>query len=192
MLIDMDEQRPPASVELSGAELRRWYWLKSELIELARRLGVATGGGKADLSERVAAALDGRPLPDGTPPVRRPSATALSGPISGSTTIPEGQRCTQQLREFFAGAIGPAFRFDQHMRSYIGAAPSQTLDDAVAHWYATRSAPPTEIGSQFELNRFLRDWHQRRPDGSREEALHAWRDHRSRPVDARERPATGR
>ena len=36
----MDRRRPDLAIRLTGAELARWYWLKSELIGLARMLGV--------------------------------------------------------------------------------------------------------------------------------------------------------
>ena len=55
----------------------------------------------------------------------------------------------------------------------------------VEHWHATRSVGRPEIGGQFELNRFLRDWHRRHPGGSPVDARAAWRLHRRQPVDAR-------
>ncbi|GAA3257097.1 hypothetical protein [Streptomyces lavendulae] len=79
--------------------------------------------------------------------------------------------------------IGPGFHFDAFMREYVAQGAGRTLDEAVAHWHATRrqAAEPQPVGAQFEFNRFLRDWHSRHPGGSRTEALAAWRDHRSRP-----------
>ena len=49
-------QRPPLTAELTGAELRRWYFLRDELAAFARRLGVSAAGGKQDLTDRLAAA----------------------------------------------------------------------------------------------------------------------------------------
>ncbi|MEU7555004.1 hypothetical protein AB0B01_22130 [Streptomyces sp. NPDC044571] len=69
------------------------------------------------------------------------------------------------------------------MRDYVAGHAGHTLAEAVAHWHDTRgrAAEPPEIGAQFELNRFLRDWHTRHPDGTRREALAAWQVHRARP-----------
>ena len=44
---------------MSGAELRRWYWLRNELVDFARTLGVTTTGTKTLLTQRLAHALDG-------------------------------------------------------------------------------------------------------------------------------------
>lgn len=180
----MKEQRPSLSPSLTGAELRRWYWLKDELLAFARVIGVSTRGGKQELTARLAAALDGEPPQPPTSP-SRPAAAALAGPLTAATVIPAGQRCSQQLREFFTAEIGAGFRFDAAMRDFIADGAGRTLGDATRHWHATRGDEPREIGAQFELNRFLRDWHAAHPGASREAALAAWRDHRSRPADGR-------
>ena len=180
-----DEQRPTPSPALSGAELRRWYWTKAELLDLARALGVPTHGLKAELSERLAAALDGAPPPPTAPPRRTGGGPGLAGPLTPQTLVPEGQRCTQPLRAFFVERVGPGFRFDGPMREWVASAAGRPLAEGVEHWHRTRDRPPGEIGAQFELNRFLRAWHAEHPDRSRSEALAAWRRHRGLPVDRR-------
>lgn len=180
----MAPTRPPLSSELTGAELRRWYWLKTELISLARELGVRTTGGKQQLTTRLAAALDGAPPPDER--ASRPgTAGALPEPLTLDTVLPPGQRCTQQLRRFLEDRIGPRFRFDAHMRAFVAEGSGRSLAQAVEHWHATRSAPTRPIEPQFEFNRFRRAWHAAHPDGDRESALAAWKAHRAAPVDAR-------
>lgn len=188
------EHRPSLSPALSGAELLRWYWLRTELVDLARTLDVGRAGGKQELTARLVAALDGGPEPSrptrptppgaavaqGTPAGRQPG-----GPLTPETVILPGQRCSQELRRFFVEQLGAGFRFDGPMRRFVAAGAGRTLGEALEHWQATRSAPGGEIGPQFELNRFLRDWQAARPDGRRADALVAWRVHRSLPVDGR-------
>lgn len=178
-----DAERPDLESVRSGAELRRWYWLRSELTALARSRGLSTAGGKVDLTERLVASLDGSAPP--APVVRRPVGQQLAGPISLSTRLPPGQRSSQLLRELFLREIGPGFRFDGPMRGFVRDGAGRTLGEAVAHWHATRGRPRGEIAPQLELNRFLRRWHAEHPDGSRTEALDAWRHHRALPVDRR-------
>ncbi|MFF3209696.1 DUF6434 domain-containing protein [Streptomyces sp. NPDC002886] len=195
------EVRPAPSPELSGAELARWYWTLAELSSLARRMGLPAGGGKAAVTARIAAALDGLPAPAPVParapaPVPSPARSGgrpvhgagrqLAAPVDGASVLPPGQRCSQVLRAYFVREIGPGFHFDAFMRDYVAQGAGRTLAEAVAHWHATRAAAaePREIGAQFELNRFLRDWHARHPEGTRAQALAAWRAHRSRPREA--------
>ncbi|MFJ7269894.1 DUF6434 domain-containing protein [Streptomyces sp. NPDC099050] len=195
------EVRPDPSPELTGAELARWYWTLAELSALARRMGLPAGGGKAAVTARIAAALDGLPSPSpsptsspaSSPPPARSGGRSVGGagrqlaaPVDGASVIPPGQRCSQVLRAYFVREIGPGFHFDAFMRDYVAQGAGHTLAEAVAHWHATRAraAEPREIGAQFELNRFLREWHARHPEGARAQALAAWRVHRSRPRDA--------
>ncbi|APU43178.1 DUF6434 domain-containing protein [Streptomyces sp. TN58] len=175
--------RPRLSAELTGAELLRWYWTLAELSCLARQMGVPVRGGKAALTARLAAALDGRPEPEPAPAAPRRAGRQLAAPVDGTTVIPPGQRCSQVLREYFVREIGPGFHFDAFMREYVAGHAGHTLAEAVEHWHATRAraAEPQEVGAQFEFNRFLRDWHARHPGGTRAEALAAWRTHRARP-----------
>lgn len=176
------EKRPALEAVATGAELLRWYWTLAELSALAREMGLSAGGGKVAVTARLAAALDGNRLPE---PVRAPRRRdrRLADPVDGDTVIPEGQPCSQVLREFFVREIGPGFHFDAFMRDYVAQHAGYTLAEAVAHWHATRAraAEPQPVAAQFEFNRFLRDWHARHPDGTRQQALAAWRDHRALP-----------
>lgn len=172
---------------MTGTELLRWYWLKSELIGLARVLHVATSGSKEELTTRLVAALDGQPLP----PTRRAAGAQghqLSGDLSSSTVIAPGQRSSQELRSWFRAHAGPSFRFDRHMRDFIGSADgTTTLGDALEHWWSTRKQRVTAIDPQFELNRFTRAWYATNLSGTHGELLTAWRQYRSLPVEERDR-----
>lgn len=183
---DVTSARPFLEPTLTGIELLRWYWLKNELIEFARTLGVRTSGSKEDLTRRIAAHLDGV---DPDPEVTRPTRRAQLGPhLSADSIIPVGQRCGQNLRAWFEGQVGPSFRFDQEMRDFFARTDgTQTLHDALQHWQATRDAGHKNIDPQFEFNRFTRTWHLDNPRGSREDLLVAWAGYRAAPVDERGR-----
>ena len=180
----MAENRPDPGPELTGTELQRWYWTKAELTDLARTLGVSTSGSKIELTDRLAATLDGLPLPASQMP-RKHRSRQLAGPVSRDTVIPEGQRSSQVLRTFFETEIGSSFRFDRAMREFIANNAGATLGEAVDHWHATRGKE-YEIEPQFELNRFTRRWYAENPGGTRQQLDEAWQRYRSLPRDARE------
>jgi hypothetical protein len=48
------QNRPPIEACGTGAELRRWYWLKSELEDRTAVLGLRASGGKFTILDRVA------------------------------------------------------------------------------------------------------------------------------------------
>ncbi|MGW9074788.1 DUF6434 domain-containing protein, partial [Streptomyces yangpuensis] len=86
------EVRPLLSTALTGAELLRWYWTLAELTVLARQMGVPVRGGKAAVTARLAAALDGLPVP-GPPAAAAPPPAAGRGgaaPRDRTTVIPPG------------------------------------------------------------------------------------------------------
>lgn len=182
--------RPTLDERLSAAELRRWYWLRSELVVLARSLGITAAGGKIELTDRLCAVLDGHPREAATP--RRLTGAQLLGPLDDQTVIPPGQRCSEHLRRFFIARVGPSFRFDAATRDFIRASTGLTLGDAVRHWRATRTVDgPPDIAPQFELNRFTRDWCRDHPGGSRQGLAAAWLAHRSLPAELRSTPDPG-
>ncbi|MFT3834725.1 MAG: DUF6434 domain-containing protein [Micropruina sp.] len=182
----MSRTRPELQPGLPAAEFIRWYWLKAELQQFARVLGIRAGGGKQQLTDRIEARLAGRPFAE--PRSSTPNAAQLSGPLTADTAIPAGQRCSQHLRTWFVARLGTGFRFDAPMREFFDEADgTQTLGDAVAHWHATRDQGPRDVAGQFEYNRFTRAWHAQHPDASRREVIDAWNDYRSRPIDERGR-----
>ncbi|TJY69888.1 hypothetical protein E4J89_09325 [Arthrobacter sp. CAU 1506] len=178
--------RPEPSSSLGAQEFLRWYWLKTELQQFARDLGVSATGGKEDITARIATVLRGGPkhLPSPTSPASRKPRRQLAGPLHRGTIVPAGQRCSQVLRAWFKEELGPNFRFDGPMREFFSAADgTTTLGDAVAHWHSSRHDAPREISRQFEFNRFTRRWHREHPNGSRQEMLSAWHVYRSLPRD---------
>lgn len=178
--------RPPLDVRLSPADLLRWYWTLEELRHLARLLGVRSTGSKTVLTQRLHAALAGQPFHE--PTARRAPAAPLSSRLDHRTTIPVGQRCTQQLRAWFTEQVGPGFRFDGAMRAFIsGGDGTRTLGGALLHWHQSRGSTTEVIDEQFEHNRFTRRWRADHPGGSREELLDDWRTYRNSPVDDRGR-----
>ena len=99
-----DDGRLGLTGDLTGAELGRWYWLKVELVNYARRLGIRATGGKELLTRWIAAKLDGVPFvePQGT---RRATGAPLDLPLTPTTVIPAGQRCSQVVRAWFVEQV---------------------------------------------------------------------------------------
>lgn len=52
--------RPDICANKSGAELKRWYWLKQELVEACKAKSVSYAGTKFEILDRLARALDGQ------------------------------------------------------------------------------------------------------------------------------------
>jgi SAP domain-containing new25/Domain of unknown function (DUF6434) len=183
-LVSFGEVRPVLSSDLSGEELQRWYWMKAELVGLARVLGVSTGGGKVALTERIVAALDGR-VAEHRPTARKARSSRLPEPLTRDTVVGPRQASTQQLRTFLEREIGKRFSFDAHMRDFLASDTDKTLGQVVDHWHASRHAPRPETPPQLELIRFTKAWHVAHPAGTAEQCRAAWKEYRGLPTDKR-------
>lgn len=178
--------RPELNDSLDEQEFRRWYFTMAELQPFARTLGVRAAGPKGQLTERIAAKLAGRPQPSESRP--RPASQQMTGPLSRSTVIPEGQRSTEELRAFFTAEIGPTFTFNGHMRSYLRGGGA-TLGDAIDHWQRTVETPLPKQSESLEFNRFTRAWHAANPEGTAAQCRQAWAAFRALPADERPPPS---
>lgn len=175
--------RPACEDVDTAADVRDWYWTRAELDNVARRLGLSRRGSKADVTARLIAQLAGEdPAP---PPVRPRPVAGLSTPLTPDMVVPDGQRMTRGLRDWFIDQVGSGFRFDSHMRGFFADPRGRTLSDAVRLWHDTRSAPPPPIGAQFEYNRFTRWYRATHPQADRADLMAAWRVYKDTPAPRR-------
>lgn len=181
------EIRPSLTSALTGAELLRWYWLKDELADFARQLGIRATGSKTLLTQRIAAHLDGTAFTEPTTTRASPVAQ-LAAPLTPATVIPRGQRCSQVVRAWFVRQVGASFGFDAEMRDFFASTDgTQTMQDALDHYLRTRGQGSKDIDAQFEYNRFTRAWHTAHPSGTRDDLIAAWHEYRCSPIDSRGR-----
>lgn len=186
-------ERPMLASKLCGDELKRWYWLKQELIQFARALGVDASGGKLEIMERVCARLDGRSQPhtachSGPAPFVHVVRKMQAGVRLRESDLIPGPPCLgTRTRAFFLAHVGPQFHFNGHMRKFLkDNAGKRTMADAIAHWHATKDVAPVEIAAQFEYNRFMRGWKEKKKLGMVSGSLtarEAWFQYKQKPRD---------
>ncbi len=180
--------RPKITRVSSVEDITGWYWTKAELVDIARRLGVARSGSKAELTARLVAALDGSAgdaLPVRTSTrARPPKSEQLRPPFAPSQRIPVGQPLTRQLREWLDAQAGHPIRVNRQMRAMMREPGERTLADLLKA--ATSPVPETAIGPQFERNRFWRLMARTHPEWTRVQREKAWQEFRSRPTSERE------
>ena len=199
-------QRPALSTKLTAGEVRRWYWMKHELLAFASELGLhdAHGLGKMQLTDRICAALDGAPMQPKqeagagiVAPARgiksvsnKRNVSRASGRLTNDLLIPGPPCMGTRVRDFMRSQIGPDFHFNGHMRTYlVQNAGVHTLGDAVVHYHATKHIKPKAIAPQFEYNRFSRAWKEGKMRAVDEYTgltlREAWARYKEAPVDAR-------
>ena len=166
--------RPRLTRSLPAAEFAAWYWLKQELAAFCRRAGLATGGSKLELAERITAYLLGE-LPVRRA-ARRGKAGRMPAEFAPGTVIGAGWRCNPALGAYLRGVCGEGFRFNAAMREFIHTGAGRTLAEAALCYQVSvrPGAPKTEIAPQLEYNRHFREYFREHPGATRERAIEAW------------------
>jgi hypothetical protein len=170
--------RPALTSTLTLKEFRRWYWLKSELVQFCRDARLQTTGSKPEVTERIALHLAGEaPARISTP--RRDGA--MPAAFAADTVIAPGWRCSPALGAYFRAVCGRGFRFNAAMRNFIHTQAGRTLADAAA-CYRQSVAPGTPkpaIVAQNQYNLHTRQYYQAHPNATRAEVIAAWKARRA-------------
>lgn len=174
--------RPPIELVRTGAELKDWYWLKSEAMNHARMLGLSASGAKFDIIDRIADFLDGKvsaPERKPGPAFKGPGFDWHSAPLSRSTAITPDYRSTQNVRRFFIAEIGRNFSFNIAFMAWMKANAGKTLGEAAEEWKRVHALvksgemPAIPSGNQF--NAYVRAFFEDNPGRSMDEARRFWK-----------------
>jgi hypothetical protein len=181
-------QRPTIDAIKSGAQMKDWYWLKTEVMNHARILCLSTAGGKFDIIDRIADFLDGkvpaRPRSAG-PAFKGTGFDWHSAPLSRSTTITPDYRNAQNVRRFFIAEIGRHFSFNIAFMAWMKANAGKTLGDAVLEWRRghalVKAGQKPDIPFHNQFNAYVRAFFEDNPGRSVDEARRFWKLKRSLP-----------
>jgi len=164
--------RPKLNINLSEASFLHHYWLKSELAQFCRKLGLPVSGSKELLTDRIANHLAGRP--QNLSPKKPKNTDPLPESLTLSTVIGNGWRCSRKLREFMVSHCGPGFHFNDAMRRFLKESAGKTLKEAIEVYRESLSVENREIPPQFEYNRHMREFKLNHPGCSHAQAVEAW------------------
>jgi hypothetical protein len=157
----MSKKRRGLRADMPIDDFRAYYWMKSELIAFARRLGLSTRGYKPELSKRIERRLRG--LEPAERLVRPPNNQRDSArPLRRSTPVVHYKN-DARTRAFVTSQIGPHFHFTYHVNQYRLTHRDLTYGDLVDEWIAefNRRRRPTykaPLAAHGEYNRYIRDY----------------------------------
>ncbi|MEM7523790.1 MAG: DUF6434 domain-containing protein [Pseudomonadota bacterium] len=180
----MPDERPDIADVTSGAELKDWYWLKSELEDACRVRALSRQGSKAVLTDRLAHFLDTgealRPKPRG----RSGGFNWAKDQITCDTLIDEGYSNGPNTRSFFEREIGPRFRFTIPFMAWMKANAGRSMADAVDEWRRQRDEKSKgarqAIPASNQWNAYLRAFFAANPERSVADARTCWAAKRAR------------
>ncbi|MBN3555685.1 cytoplasmic protein [Fictibacillus nanhaiensis] len=186
--------RPDLTKQISIKSFKEYYWLKEELQTFCRTEGLSTAGPKVEISNRVETYLETGEILQPTRKTKVKNESCIE--LSLDTVITANHRCSQEVRSFFKTII-PNFHFSTYIQNFFKANVGRTYRDVEKAWHdeEVRRKDPTykkEIGSQFEYNRFTRDFFADpcNKGKTREDAIHAWNTIKSLPGSNTYTPTT--
>jgi Domain of unknown function (DUF6434)/SAP domain-containing new25 len=188
--------RPPIESISSGAAFKDWYWLKTEVMNQARMLGLPVSGGKFEIIDRIADRLDGKTVPSPRRTGIAPNGHGFDwhgALLSRDTIITSNYRNTQNVRRFFISEIGRHFSFNIAFMAWMKANSGKTLEDASQEWKRahtlTRSGVKPDIPFHNQFNAYTRAFLENNPGRSMDDVRHFWKLKRSLPGHNRYEPS---
>ncbi|MEW7007845.1 DUF6434 domain-containing protein [Lentilitoribacter sp. EG35] len=192
MMDNKETERPEITSIKSGDELRRWYWLKSDLIGYARILGVKTSCGKFEILGRISHYLDTGEKEQkfaSKPESKRSKFDWHSEVLTAETQITDSYKNTQNVRRFFKEHVGASFKFNIEFMAWMKSNIGRTLGDAVNEYQAmkTRMSDPdfkSKIEDHNQFNSYTRDFLADNPDMGMSDVRKYWALKTSLPSDS--------
>lgn len=175
--------KPILNKTISIIDFRDNYWLKKELIDLCREIGINQSGGKLDIVARIERFLEVGEIIT----VSSQKKTKISSSfdwnneeLSLGVVITDSYKNTENVREFFKKLIGKHFRFNVEFMNWMKSNVGKTLEDAAVEWreIALRkknNSGKKVIAPQFEYNTYIRDFLADNPSLSIKDAIKSWK-----------------
>lgn len=182
------EKRPEIITIKTGKELKRWYWLKEELVAYCKQNAIDYAGGKFTILERIANKLDGKKV------ISKKNTKAVSvfnwhgATLTPNTIITDNYKNSQNARRFFKSHCGEKFHFSIPFMHWMKANTGKKLKDAVIEWKRLQKATSNKtfksvIPAHNQYNQYLRDFFADNPSKTLEDARHYWKLKRQLPLE---------
>ena len=185
-----DETRPPIETITTGAELRRWYWMKDELVERAKTVDVRANGGKFTILDRLAHHLDtGETVWPGDRKVKVASKFDWANEdLKPETVITDSYKNGPNVRAFFQKHASPSFKFHSAFMRWMKENTGKTLADAVETWKRMEierksDGFQSDIADHNQFNQYTRDFLADNPDLGMGDVRRIWALKRALPSD---------
>lgn len=181
--------RPDFSEIRDGFEFQKWYWLKAELVEICKQSGIPYNGGKFELRDRIAYALDhdGKLPPESEKKAKTSRFNWANGDLTPETVITDNVSFGPNFRRFMKAQLGEKFQCHGDFMDWVKANIGKTLHDAVEAWkqLEKRKENPEfrrEIAPYNQYNQYLRDFTDDNPNCSLMQAKRCWEHKKKLPL----------
>jgi hypothetical protein len=189
--IPSNELRPSFNTKMPANDFDNWYWSKEDLTSFCEQLGLTASGSKEHLRLRVLSSLPGG-NPIAAKKTRRASSNCFdwaNAVLTGDTILTSDVTFGRNFRAFMKSQIGTKFQCHGDFMAWVKDNPGRTLNEAVETWQqleARKKIPGfrRDIAVCNNYLRYLRDFQDRNPDRSYDDAKACWHYKKLRPASA--------
>jgi hypothetical protein len=176
--------RPNLDKHISVKDFNEFYWLKEELIKFCRTIGISTSGEKIEIADRIRHYLLTGTIPKTNKLKINSTFNWDKEILTCETIITDNYKNSRNVRNFFVREIGSHFALNVIFIKWIKENAGKNLGDAITAWnriYEMKKDKNyvSEIGPQFEYNRYMRAFLNDNPKLSSKDAMKYWKLKRS-------------
>lgn len=174
-------ERPNLDSQISLIDFQEFYWLKEELVQFCKEIGINSAGNKNELAAKIQKYLaTGEIVEAKQLAAKKSNFDWNKETLSKSTIITDNYKNTEQVRAFFLKEIGTHFSFNTKFMLWMKEHTGKTLNDAIAQWNQLHTLKKdknykSEITAQFEYNKYIRAFLSDNPNLSIKEAIACWK-----------------
>ncbi|MCD4756590.1 SAP domain-containing protein [bacterium] len=177
----MTQKRPKLNKNISTKDFQDFYWLKVELVDFCREIGISGSGGKIEIAGRIekylkTGKIENKKSKNGG----KKRGNIQKTPENINEVIPDNYTSSQLFREYFKSIIGQHFHFTAYMKKYMETHPGITFKEYVNEWQAEYERRKNKnyhpkIMKSCEYNQYIRDFFKDNPNKTRNEAIKYWK-----------------
>jgi hypothetical protein len=175
-------ERPDLNKDISLTDFNDFYWLKQELIDFCKTVGINPYGAKIEIADRIRQFIQaGKVVENESNKNKRTSNFDWDKEVlTRATIIQDNYKNGENVRNFFVQEIGTHFSFNIIFMKWMKENIGKTLEDAIIEWNRINELKKdknyvSEIDSQFEYNRYMRAFLNDNPHLSSKDAMKYWK-----------------
>ena len=182
-------ERPELNDQITVSGFKDFYWLKQELVNFCKSVGISASGSKQTLSGRIITFLQTGEIPKTIP--KQPTLSRFDwqkSEITLDTIITDNYKNSENVRAFMKRETGSTFHFNTAFMDWMKQHTGQTMRDAISEWHRINELIKKKncrapIPPQFEYNTYIRDFLADNKDKTLKDAIQSWKLKRNRRGD---------
>lgn len=169
------DKRPDLTRNLSSTAFKSYYYLKQELVDFCKEIGLQATGSKLELVDRITHFLD---TGEKVITLKKKVKPTNIGAITEDSVIEANFVCSEKHRIFFKSKIGSSFSFNVPFQKWLKSNTGKSYKEAIEAYYLIleeKKNGKRSIDKQFEYNTYIRDFFNDNDNKALDDAIKCWK-----------------